>query len=147
MASCRATSPTLSCVIRRSRISWLRFPCCTQYSGWASMCIFKAGSTLRSPAWAWRRRVVSSLRGGALAPGAAVMAVQPSGVEESLEQQILLRPPALDLGVNGGVLGQGLAPGLSCGVPLLPLHHLNVIHRFSDRAGAEILSEDAALVF
>src|SRR5438552_3945412 len=92
-------------------------------------------------------RVVSSSRGGAFAPGAAVMAVESFAVEEGLEEETLLFPPALDLGVDGGVGGQRLAPGLLRGVPLVPLHHLDGIHGFRDRASAEILPNDAALAF
>src|SRR5262245_7059983 len=147
MASCRATSPTLSCVIKRSRISRLRLPCCTQYSGWASMWVFRTGSTLRSPAWACCRSVISSSRGGALAPGAAVITVASFGVEQGLEKERLLRPPALDLDVDGRLVGQGLAPGVSLGLPLLPLQHLDMIQGFRARAGAEVLPDDAPLVF
>src|SRR5262245_27822604 len=75
------------------------------------------------------------------------MAVESFAVEESLKQETLLLPPALDLGVKDGMVGQGLAPGILHGLALLPLHHLDVIQGFRDRAGAEILSQDAALAF
>ena len=106
-----------------------------------------AGSTLRSPAWAWRRRGVSSSRGGALAPGAAVMTVESFGVEERLKEELVLRPPALDLGVDSRLVGQGLAPALPCGVPLVSLPHLDVVQGFRNWASAEVLPADAALMF
>src|SRR5262249_38716515 len=58
----------------------------------------------------------------------------------------LLLPPALDLGVEGRLVGQGLAPGLLRGLALLPLHHLDMIHGFSAWASAEVLPDDAALL-
>src|SRR5262245_35339772 len=75
------------------------------------------------------------------------MTVASFGVEEGLEKEILLRPPALDLDVDGGLVGQRLAPGGSLGLPLLPLQRLDVIQGFRARAGAEVLADDAALVF
>src|SRR5215475_13536489 len=75
------------------------------------------------------------------------MTVESFAVEEGLQQEPLLRPPALDLGVDSRLVGQGLAPGLPCGVPQVSLPHLVVVQGFCGRAGAEVLPDDAALVF
>src|SRR5262245_22181886 len=75
------------------------------------------------------------------------MTVESFAVEEGFPQEPLLRPPALDLDVEGRLVGQGLTPGLSCGVPLVSLPHLVVVQGFCGRAGAEVLPVDTALVF
>src|SRR5262245_2910026 len=75
------------------------------------------------------------------------MAVASFAIEEGLEDEILLRPPALDLDVDGRLVGQGLAPGLLYSLAARPFHPLRGVQGFRTRASAEVLPNDAALVF
>src|ERR1041384_2941708 len=66
-------------------------------------------------------------------------------IEEGLQQETVLLPPALDLSVEGGVVGQGPAPGRFLGGTLGTGMSLDVIHGFSDRASAKVFPDDGAV--